>query len=156
MLWIWLGVIVVSAIVEFTSFQMVSIWFTAGGIAAIIPFAAGADYWVQILVFLVVSFVFLFCFRRIALKWLMKNMKEKTNSEALIGVRVRLTSDLAEDHPATATIGDVVWTIVGKDGFTALEGTHVIISDIDGNKLVAVADTAQTAPVSKPNETDIL
>ena len=34
MLWIWLGVIIVTAIIELVTIDLVSIWFTLGGIGA--------------------------------------------------------------------------------------------------------------------------
>ena len=35
-IWIWLGVTVISLIVEFITFDLASIWFAAGGIVAMI------------------------------------------------------------------------------------------------------------------------
>ena len=37
MLWIWLGVIIVTAIIELVTIDLVSIWFTLGGIGALMP-----------------------------------------------------------------------------------------------------------------------
>ena len=41
MLWIWLGVIIVTAIIELVTIDLVSIWFTLGGIGALIAYALG-------------------------------------------------------------------------------------------------------------------
>ena len=43
MLWIWLGVIIVTAIIELVTIDLVSIWFTLGGIGALIAYALGLN-----------------------------------------------------------------------------------------------------------------
>ena len=43
MLWIWLGVIIVTAIIELVTIDLVSIWFTLGGIGALIAYALGTQ-----------------------------------------------------------------------------------------------------------------
>lgn len=136
MLYIWVALAAITAIIEIATVQMVSIWFTAGSLSALIAYAAGAPYWAQLIVFFVISFVFLVCFRKVSLKWILRNVKDKTNSDALIGTIVKLTSDIQEDESGTAQINDIVWTVIGKNGFTAKSGDHVKIVDIQGNKLV--------------------
>ena len=48
MLWIWLGVIIVTAIIELVTIDLVSIWFTLGGIGALIAYALGLNQTIQI------------------------------------------------------------------------------------------------------------
>lgn len=137
MLWIWVAVAVITAIVEIATIEMASIWFTAGALCALIAYAAKAPYWAQIIVFFAVSFVCLVCFRKVCLKWVLKNIRNKTNSDALIGSTVKLTAEIGEDKEGETKINDVVWTVVGKDGFCAQAGEKVKIVAIDGNKLIA-------------------
>lgn len=144
MLWIWVALTVVTAIVEFCTVQMVSIWFTAGSLAALIAYAAGAPYWAQIIVFVIVSLILLLCFRELMMKWLLKNVKSRTNSDALIDTVIKLKSDITEDDMGTAEVGDVTWNVIGKNGFTAVTGDHVRIVEIDGNKLVVEANASET------------
>lgn len=140
MLWIWVAITVVTAIMEFVTVQMISIWFTAGALVALIAYAAGAEYWVQIIVFVLVSLILLLSFRKIAMKWLLRNVKEhSTNSDALIGTVIKLIEDITIDTPGAAKVGDIVWTVVGSNGFTATAGEHVKVLTIDGNKLVVTS-----------------
>lgn len=136
MLWIWVALAVVTAIIEIATVEMVSIWFTAGSLCAIIAYAAKAPYWGQLIVFFVISFVFLVCFRKVCLKWVLKNVKEKTNTDALVGNVIKLTADIEEDKSGEAEINDVVWSVKGKDGYLAKAGEHVKIVGIEGNKLI--------------------
>lgn len=138
MLWIWVAIIAVTAIAEFISVQMISIWFTVGGFAAIIAYACTAPYWAQIIVFVIISAICLLCFRKAALKWLLKNVKERTNADAIIGKTVMLLTDVTQDNEGEAKINDVVWSVTAKDGGELKAGTHVTIVAIDGNKLIAV------------------
>ena len=53
MLWIWLGVIIVTAIIELVTIDLVSIWFTLGGIGALIAYALGLNQTIQIIIFII-------------------------------------------------------------------------------------------------------
>lgn len=136
MLWIWVAIAVIAAIVEIATVQMVSVWFTVGALAAIIAYAAKGVYWVQVIVFFAVSVILLLCFRRVCMKWILKNIKERTNADALIGTTVRLSEPITRDSYGAAPYRDVTWTVAGKDGFVAEAGEHVKIVDIQGNKLI--------------------
>ena len=55
MIWIWLGAIVLFGVVEAATAGLVSIWFVAGALAALIAVLLGAGIWVQLVAFVVVS-----------------------------------------------------------------------------------------------------
>ena len=57
MLWVWIGLIVVTAAVEAATVQLVTVWFAVGGVAGLIAYAAGLEIWLQILIFAIVSAV---------------------------------------------------------------------------------------------------
>lgn len=136
MLWIWVAIIAITAIAELFTVQMISIWFTVGSFAAIIAYAAHAPYWAQIVVFFVISVICLAFFRKLSMKWLLRNVKGHTNANSLIGKTTRLLSDITEDEDGTLQFSDVVWTAIGLNGFTATAGTRVEVVEIRGNKLV--------------------
>ena len=56
-MWIvWLGVFVISIVIEATTAELVSIFFATGSvIALIISFIPGVEWWVELIVFVVVS-----------------------------------------------------------------------------------------------------
>ena len=54
MLWVWIGLIVVTAAVEAATVQLVTVWFAVGGVAGLIAYAAGLEIWLQILIFAIV------------------------------------------------------------------------------------------------------
>ena len=54
---IWVAVIVIAAILEGMSAQLISIWFVGGGIAGMIAQLCGAPVWLQVLIAAVVTLV---------------------------------------------------------------------------------------------------
>lgn len=136
MIWIWLAITAITAVVEFLTVEMVSVWFTVGGLFAMVTYAAGAPYWAQLIVFIVVSVVCLFAFRKLAMKWLVRHIKGETNCDALIGKSVKIVDAIDDDGIGSVKINDVIWTAVGKDGIRANAGEYVKVVEIQGNKLI--------------------
>ena len=71
-IYIWLGVVAFSVMIEFLTMEQVSVWFIGGGIVAMILAAVNVDPVIQIVVFIVVSLVLLLSFRRMVMRFLMK------------------------------------------------------------------------------------
>lgn len=82
----WAAVTVVAVTVELLTPQLVSIWFGLGGLAAFIMAFFGVPFYVQVIVFTAFSVVLLFATRKMAKK-ILSGDKEKTNADALIGVK---------------------------------------------------------------------
>lgn len=137
MFWVWLAVIVVSAIIEMVTFELVSIWFTAG---AIIPFIlagiGGIEIEIQIAVFVVVSALLIIFVRKYAQKLLFKNMKAKTNIDSFVGKEYRLLEDTDFEKNGSIKINDVIWTASSFDGNLIKKGSLVEIVKVDGNKML--------------------
>ena len=80
MFWVWLGVFIVTALIEFLTQEIASIWFTIGAIIPLILAATRAVTWEwQVLIFLVVSVVLILSLRNITKKFLLKNANYKRN-----------------------------------------------------------------------------
>ncbi len=144
MVWIWLAVIVISLIIELSTVQLVSIWFTlAGAISLGLSFIPGFVWWAQILVFVALSSILFFTFRPFLLKWQAKHQTREmdTNLDLIIGMYVRVLKQADFDNLGEAKIGDVIWSIKSKDGATLSENEIVKIVAIEGNKLIAEKQT---------------
>lgn len=131
-LWLWLGVIAASLLVEFITTEFVSIWFVPGSVAGIVLALFDVSIVWQILAVTVCSLIFLIAFRPLALKLLKKDIK--TNSDALVGKKTRLLTDITLDDNGSVKIGDVVWTAACATPIKA--GAFVEIVKISGNKLI--------------------
>lgn len=134
-IYIWLGVIVVSLVIEFITFELVSVWISVGALVAMIMALCGVMPEIQISVAVVLSIVCLLALRKVTLKFLTKN-KDKTNVDAAIGKVVKLITRTDEDEIGSAKFNGVVWSVKAENDATIEAGEYAEVIAIDGNKLV--------------------
>ena len=90
---IWVAVIVIAAILEGMSAQLISIWFVGGGIAGMIAQLCGAPVWLQVLIAAVVTLVLLLATRPLVKKFL-QNKETHTNADRVVGQTAVVTEDI--------------------------------------------------------------
>lgn len=136
--WIWLALVIVAVVVEIITSDMTSIWFAVGALVALIlSIFEEVAWYVQLPVFLVVSFALLLLLRPVAKKYLSRNDNTKTNVDALSGQTVVLLTAPTLTEAGSAMIGDVKWSVVSEnpqDEFQ--EGEIAEIVEVRGNKLI--------------------
>jgi membrane protein implicated in regulation of membrane protease activity len=137
MIWIWLGIFVLSVIIEAVEPDLVSIWFAAGALLAIIlSIIPGIPFWVEIIVFLVIAFVLIFAIRPLAKKYLYKK-EVKSNIEEKIGEKCVVIKAINELSHGEVKLNGVIWTAVAKNKSEVFEEQAVVtIIGVDGNKLI--------------------
>ncbi len=137
MIWIWLAVVAISLIYEFFSASLTSLWFAIGGLVSLILAATKSTIITQIIMFFIVSLVFLLSLRKIALNYLYKNKDSKTNMDAIIGTQHTLLKSISDDNYGLISINGVEWNCIAENPHTKIsEGTNVTIIEIRGNKLI--------------------
>ena len=128
----WLVVIVVAAVVEGATAQLVSIWFVAGGVGALIADLCGADLWLQAVVFVVVSAVTLLATRPLVKK-LLNFKRVDTNAGRYIGktgiVIIEINNMLGVGQ---VNVLGSIWTARSEDSSVIEVGEHVLIKSIEG------------------------
>ena len=137
-MWIvWLAVFVISIIIEATTAELVSIFFAAGSvIALIISFIPGVEWWIELVVFVVVSGATLLGLRPLVNK-LLKKEKRNTNVDEMIGKKGVMIKGCDELNYGEIKVNGVIWTAMSEDPKEAIsENEVVIITAIQGNKLV--------------------
>lgn len=134
---IWLGVFVIALIVEAIGADLVSVWFAGGAlIALILSFIPGVAWWIQLIVFCVLSLTLLLALRPLTRKWF-RGKIVKSNVESLIGKKAVLLEKIDLLHRGEVAVGDVKWTAVGVDDDAKIEkGKIVVIVAVSGNKLI--------------------
>ena len=134
---IWLVVFVLAVVIEATTAELVSIFFAAGSIIAlIISFIPGVDWWVQLIVFVVISGVSLLSLRPLVNKLLSKE-KRNTNIDEMIGKKGLMIKGCDELNHGEIKVNGVIWTAVNVDESEPIrENEKVIIVAVNGNKLV--------------------
>ena len=126
---------VVFLIAEASTVSMVSLWFAAGSLVALIAGLLGAPLWLQITLFLAVSGVLLASLRTIVRKHFTPNLTA-TNVDAIIGSQGFVTADI-DNISATGTVklGAMEWTARSATGEIIEAGTLVKVERIEGVKV---------------------
>lgn len=131
---IWLAMIVVFLIMEAATVQLISTWFAAGALAAMIVSLIGGAVWLQIVVFLTVSIVLLVLLWPIARKHL-KPKLVATNADALIGRVCTVTEEIDPVEGGRVKLGDVTWSARSVSDTQIPAGTLVKVMKIQGAKV---------------------
>ena len=135
-LYIWLGLMILFIIVEAVcAIHLVSIWFAAGALVAMIAAALGAKLWLQITLFLLVSGVLLALLWPLVKKFLRPNLK-KTNIDSIIGTTglVTITVDNMEST-GQVKLNGMEWTARSTSGKIIDPHTEVKVDRIEGVKV---------------------
>lgn len=138
MLGIWLLVIVIAIIAEIaTQIQLVSIWAALGGVAALIAYLCGAELYVQIIVFFVVTFAMLALTRPLVHKLTAKIKNTPTNADMNIGKTGKVTKIVdASDGLFRVHLAGDDWSAKMADSTLPEVGTMVKVERIEGVKLI--------------------
>ena len=133
----WLIAFVVFTGIEVATLALTTIWFAGGAIAAFILSLLGANVQIQLLAFVVVSFLLLFLTRPFISRYINSNTV-KTNSESLIGKQARVTAEINNElGTGTAVTEGKEWTARAEsDGDIYPVGTMAVIKEIRGVKLI--------------------
>ena len=86
-MWIvWLALFVIMIVIEAASPELVSIWFAAGALVSlIVSLIPSTDWWVEVIIFVVISLVAVLCLRPLVKRYLRSGEIIKTNVDSLIG-----------------------------------------------------------------------
>ena len=140
-IFLWLALLVVFLIVEAGTVALVSIWFALGALAALVSCALGAEMWLQITVFLVVSLVLL------AVLWKKvrgKAPRTRTNVDSVIGAEGYVTEAIDNlSYTGRVKLGGITWAARSTSGAGIPVGTLVKVERIEGVKVfVSPAEVA--------------
>lgn len=132
----WIIAMVVFLVIEAVTVGIVSVWFAIGALFAMVTAMLGANLWVQITVFLVVSAIALY-FTRPLVKKFVNNKVEPTNADMLIGKECRVVETIDNLSGTGAVYVDgKTWTARAVDEEIIPEGQLVKAERIEGVKLI--------------------
>lgn len=140
---VWIGLIILFAVIEAATVGLTSIWFAGGALAALLVYAIGLGEVWQILIFVVVSLILLLFTRPWALKYFKPHLI-KTNYEQIIEDNVVVTEDIDNIRGTGAAVykGEEWTARACVDGQTFEKGTIVTVKEIRGVTLYVVASAA--------------
>ncbi len=115
--------------------SLMSVWFAAGALAALIVSLLSGQLWLQILVFFVVSIVSLASLRPILRKYFTPKL-HKTNVDAVVGAAGKVIETIDNIQSAgRVKIGGMEWAARSSDGETIPEGTIIVVDRVEGVKV---------------------
>ena len=142
-MWIvWLALMIIMVIVECMGPALVSIWFAAGALVSLIlslfSLIPGVTipWWVQVIVFVVVSAITLLALRPLSKRYLKRNIVN-SNVDSLVGKRGLLEEEIKPFEPGVCKINDVSWTAISTNGKETIAVKRVVeVVAIQDNKLL--------------------
>ena len=132
---LWFVLMCVFLAAEAGTVSLVSIWFAAGSLASLAVSLLGGEFWLQMVVFFVVSIVSLASLRPILKKYFNPKL-HKTNVDAVIGTTGKVITAI-DNIQATGQvkIAGMEWTARSTDGQPIEEGTIVVVDRVEGVKV---------------------
>lgn len=133
---VWFALLVFFIAVEASTVTVVSIWFAAGSVAAFVASLLGAQLWLQIVLFFVVSVLLLLALRPVTKKYFTPKLT-KTNVDSVIDSIGIVTAPI-DNIAATGTIklGAMEWTARSTTGEPIPVGSRVRVDRIEGVKAI--------------------
>ena len=137
MIFVWLGLTIVFALIEGATAQLTTIWFAIGSAAAFIVAVCGVkSVLIQVIVFVAVSVITLLATRPLVKKIIHKKT-EPTNADRNIGetgVTVSEINNLL--GTGEVNLKGTIWTARSADDAVIPKDTQVTVKKIEGVKLI--------------------
>ncbi len=131
---VWIGFGVVCMIIEiFTP----GFFFLSVGLGAIITGLIALShlpFWVQILIYIIITFILFINLRKISKKLMKQDIP--TNVMALVGKKGIVTEEIPESGKGFVKIGGETWSAISQDESVISVNQRIVIIAIDGNKLI--------------------
>ena len=131
---VWLALMAAFLMAEASTVSMVSLWFAAGSLIALLTALAGGPGWLQITLFLAVSAGLLLALRPLVKKYVTPKVTA-TNVDSVVGSTGLVT--VAIDNVSAAgqvKLGAMEWTARSTSGQPIPVGTLVKVDKIEGVK----------------------
>lgn len=131
----WLGAMIVFLLAEAATVTLVSIWFAAGALAAVVVALTGGGLGFQVTVFLLVAALMLISLRGVVRRYIRPKLV-RTNVDAVIGTTGIVTTPINN----VAALGQVKlsgmeWSARSTDGSHIPEGALIRVDRVEGVKV---------------------
>lgn len=138
----WFFLMVVFLAMESSTVSLVSIWFAAGSLVAMLTAVFGGKLWLQILLFALVSVVLLASLRSVVKKFITPKLT-KTNVDAVAGSTGFVVEAIDNVRAqGRVKLGGMEWSARSTENTAIEEGTLVNVDRVEGVKVfVSKIDT---------------
>ena len=135
---IWLVLMVIFLVAEALTVSMVSLWFAAGAVVALLLSLLHLQIWLQVLLFFLVSGALLACMRPLFRRHVTPKLTP-TNVDAIVGTRCMVTAEI--DNVCAAgqvKLNGIEWSARSVTGQIIPEGTLVRVERVEGVKVFVI------------------
>lgn len=136
MLWIWLGLFVLAIVLEAATQDFVSIWFSIGSLICLIV-CSWIPFWVEIIIFSVVSFAALILTRPLVKKMMARSIRY-TNVDEFVGKQLKVEKEITKFDAGEVILNGVVYSaILMEDSDESIPNDSIVeVVALKGNKIV--------------------
>lgn len=136
MLWIWLGLFVLAIVLEAATQDFVSIWFSIGSLICLIV-CSWVPFWVEIIIFSVVSFAALILTRPLVKKMMARSIRY-TNVDEFVGKQLKVEKEITKFDAGEVILNGVVYSaILMEDSDESIPNDSIVeVVALKGNKIV--------------------
>lgn len=128
----WLIVILILTFIEIITINLVTIWYVASAIVALIASFFIKDFTLQVAIFVLLGTIFLITTRKTLNKFL-KEKKQNTNIDRIIGMIGFVVETIQKDKIGAVKVDGKVWSAYADKNIE--EGKNVKVLEINSTKL---------------------
>lgn len=147
---IWLVIVILLAVIEAATVNLVSVWFIASGIVSLFVSLICESFFIQFGIFVLLGIFLLILTRPMLLK-MIKNKEHKTNLERIIGMEGIVTSPIKKNVVGEVKVDGKLWSAIANSAIK--EGSTVKVRAIESVKLVVEKVVDETQEIKKTTTT---
>ncbi len=133
---IWLILFVVLVVFEIATMGLTTIWFAAGSLVAFFASLFHVTWWLQFILFIVVSLIMLIFTRPFAVRYINKHT-QKTNIDSIIGQTGRVIAQIDNAQASGyVVVNGIEWAARSADAGVIEVDTMVTVKAIEGVKVI--------------------
>ena len=133
---IWLILFVVLVVFEIATMGLTTIWFAAGSLVAFFASLFHVTWWLQFILFIVVSLIMLIFTRPFAVRYINKHT-QKTNIDSIIGQTGRVIAQIDNAQASGyVVVNGIEWAARSADAGVIDVDTMVTVKAIEGVKVI--------------------
>lgn len=133
---LWLVALIIFAVVEIASVQLVAVWFCFGSLGGIVAALLRLELGWQVTIFLIISIILIIFTRPFVKRFLMPRTV-KTNYDRNIGMEGIVLEDIDNiQNKGSVKVGGQIWTAKSNDGELIKAEEVVKVIEISGVKLI--------------------
>lgn len=138
---VWLIVLAVMVVIEIATMGLTTVWFAGGALVAAIAAMFGASLPIQIVLFVVVSIVFILAMRPLAKRYLDKS-RTKTNIEEIPGQVAKVSKRIDNfNEQGEVILKGMEWMAREVNNQIVEVGEMVTVKKVSGVKLIVEKQT---------------